>query len=93
MRKQWDFVNEKVLLEWDQQCQLDLLWWDQDRLQEGVHLQSFPPDLYFWSDALEQGWGAFLGPEGISGLWSREEQLFSINRRELRAILLGLQSF
>ena len=93
MRHSWDFQDEEALLSWDQSCQEDLMWWTQSRLQDGIHLYQTCPDLHFWSDASDQGWGAFLGSETASGLWSQGEQRFSINRRELRAICLGLEVF
>ena len=46
-----------------------------------------------WSDASDQGWGAPLGSENVSGLWSLEEALLSINARELLAIEKGLLAF
>ena len=51
------------------------------------------PDLLFWSDVSDQGWGANLLDRFVSGRWSPEEKLLSINLRELQAIRLGLQHF
>ena len=39
------------------------------------------------------GWGVHLGEEVVSGLWSPEERLSSINHRELLAIFYALQHF
>ena len=94
LRKRWDFVSEETLLSWDQSCQQDLHWWlDEERLKVGCSLKVIPPDLMFWSDASDEGWGAHLGGSVVSGLWSPEERLLSINLRELKAIGLGLRHF
>ena len=61
LRSQWDFRDEEVLIEWNLQCRLDLQWWTElGRLEQGCHLEIVPPDLMFWSDASDQGWGAHL---------------------------------
>ena len=44
------------------------------------------PQLDLWSDASDVGWGAHLGEEVTSGLWSCEELALSINTRELLAV-------
>ena len=55
----WDFVDEFVLVAWDDPCQNDLLWWyDKDWLTDGVFLESQFPELMFWSGMSDQGWGA-----------------------------------
>ena len=93
LKNLWDFQDDSVLIPWNQSCHQDLLWWIQgDRLSQGISLKTISPDQMLWSDASDQGWGAFLHSEARSGLWSEEEKLWSINRRELRAILMGLQS-
>ena len=51
------------------------------------------PQLDLWSDALDVGWGAHLGDQVVSGLWSQEEIHSSINQRELLAIFYALQHF
>ena len=44
----WGFVDESVLVVWDDSCQTDLLWWyDEDRLTDGVSLESHLPELMF----------------------------------------------
>ena len=93
LRRYWDFQDPKMMVPWDSQCQEDLRWWSQKRLEEGISLKVSLPDLHFWSDASDQGWGAFLGPEGTSGLWSLRDKQLSINLRELKAIRLGLFHF
>ena len=51
------------------------------------------PDQMFWSDASDQGWGANLSDVFVSGIWSAEEALLSINMRELLAVEKGLLAF
>ena len=51
------------------------------------------PQLDLWSDASDVGWKAHLGKEVVSGLWYLEDQLSSINHRELLAIFYVLQHF
>ena len=66
---------------------------DPERLLRGVSLSQLSPDLDFWSDASDVGWGAHLGLEVVSGLWSQEETSLSINARELLAVERGLLHF
>ena len=90
----WDFQNEEDLILWTPQCREDLVWWTSgDRLVLGRDIRSVPADHMFWSDTSDQGWGAHLGSEIASGLWSQEDQAMSINWRELKAIRLGILSF
>ena len=51
------------------------------------------PDLSFWSDTSDVGWGAHLAEEVASGLWSPAEIELSINARELLALERGLLHF
>ena len=51
------------------------------------------PDLHFWSDASDVGWGAHLDRQIASGLWDLHQAALSINARELLAIKLGLLQF
>ena len=50
-------------------------------------------DLFLFSDASDQGWSAALGDLHLSGLWSPLCSRFSINQRELLAILFAVQGF
>ena len=59
----------------------------------GGSLAQLFPDLDFWSDASDVGWGVHLGPDVVSGLWSPEEACVSINTRELLAVEKGLLRF
>ena len=75
-------------------CLHDLRWWlHLPRLSLGVSLRQVSPDLYFWSDASDVGWGAHLDCQVASGLWDPQQTALSINTRELLAVQLGLFQF
>ena len=94
LRLKWSGQDEDFLVEWNRDCYKDLLWWSEEApLEKGKSLSSIPPDLAFWSDASDEGWGAHLGRSVISGTWSPQEKRLSINFKELRAIHLGLRHF
>ena len=91
---QWDFVDKSMVVPWTPEVELDLLWWfDPNHLLQGVSLEVQHPDLLFWSDASDRGWGAHLHNQFVSGRWSVEERSLSVNLRELRALRLGLLHF
>ena len=55
-------------------CLRDLQWWlDLPRLSHGVSLAQVSPDLDFWSDASDVGWGVHLGSLTTSGLWNSDQ--------------------
>ena len=60
------------------------------RLSLGVSLRQMSPDLHFWSDASEVGWGTHLDYQVASGLWDPQQTALSINARVLLAVQLGL---
>ena len=62
-------------------------------MREGVSLSLPAPDISFFSDASDVGWGALVGEHHASGLWLPHQQALSINMRELLAVQLGLQAF
>ena len=66
---------------------------NRERLERGISLEQVSPQLDLWSDASDVGWGAHLGEQVVSGLWSPEERLSSINHRELLAVFYALQHF
>ena len=79
---------------WSPDCLRDLRWWlDLPRLSLGVSLVQISPDLDFWSDASDVGWGAHLDSLTASGLWDQEQVALSINARELLAVQEGLHHF
>ena len=63
------------------------------QLREGVSLSIPAPDISFFSDASDVGWGALVGEHHASGLWLPHQKALSINMRELLAVQLGLQAF
>ena len=76
------------------ECLHDLRWWlHLPRLSLGVSLRQVSPDLHFWSDASDVGWGAHLDCQVASGLWDTQQAALSINARELLAVQLGLFQF
>ena len=82
------------LVSWDDACLRDLRWWsDESHLLVGLSLGDYLPDLCLFSDASDQGWGAALGDLHLSGLWSPLCSSFSINQRELLAILFAIRGF
>ena len=79
---------------WSPDCLRDLRWWlHRDRLSLGVSLRQVSPDLDFWSDASDVGWGAHLSSQVVSGLWDRSEALLPVNARGLLAVQRGLLHF
>ena len=94
LRRSWDQIDQTALVSWTPEIRLDLEWWlDRERLELGVALDQVSPQLGLWSDASGVGWGAHLGEEVASGLWSPEESDVSVNARELLAIERVLRCF
>ena len=94
LRRAWDRLDDSVLVSWNSDCLSDLGWWlDRSRLERGVSLSQVSPNLDFWSDASDVGWGAHLGDSVVSGRWSPQEMVLSINVRELLAVEYGLHYF
>ena len=63
--RSWDHLDQSILVQWTLDCQRDLEWWlVRSRLEE------VPPNLDFWYDTSDVGWGAHLGDGVASGLWS-----------------------
>ena len=94
LHRSWDRLDPEALVQWSPEIRQDLLWWlDRGRLELGILLEQVSPQLGLWSDASDVGWGAHLGEEVVSGLWSPEERLSSLNLRELLAIFFALQHF
>ena len=79
---------------WDDSCRRDLRWWSNpSHLVVGVDLALPHPELILFTDASDAGWGASLGSDHLSGLWSPDVSLFSINHRELLAVFLAIRGF
>ena len=94
LRSRWDFRDELLRIPWDPLCQEDLLWWSWAIQQrEGVDLSLPVPDLSFYSDASDVGWGAIVGENQMSGVWTPSQRELSINLREMMAVQKGLLEF
>ena len=94
LKGQWDFLDDQFQVSWSPLCREDLLWWSsQVQLREGVSLSLPAPDISFFSDASDVGWGALVGEHHASGLWLPHQKALSINMIELLAVQLGLQAF
>ena len=90
----WDRGDQSTPVAWSPDCLRDLQWWlHLPRLSQGVSLSQVSPDLDFWSDASDVGWGAHLGSLVASGLWDELESRLPINARELLAVRRGLLHF
>ena len=90
----WDRLDQSTPVAWSPDCLQDLRWWlHLPRLSQGVSFRLVSPDLDFWSDASDIGWGAHLGPLVTSGLWEELESHLPINARELLAVRRGLLHF
>ena len=62
LRHQCNQIDQSQLVEWSPVIQDDLSWWlHRDRLVLGVSLEQVSPQLEFWSDASDVGWGGSLG--------------------------------
>ena len=94
LHRSWDHLDLEALVSVSQECLRDLQWWlHLPRLSSGVSLCQVSPDLHFWSDASDVGWGAHLDRQVASGLWDSHQAALSINARELLAVQLGLRQF
>ena len=79
---------------WDDSCRKDLQWWsDPSHLVGGVDLSLPHPELLLYTDASGSGWGASISSDHLSGWWSHDVSLFSINHRELLAVFLTIRGF
>ena len=94
LHQSWDRLDQSTPVPCSLECLQDLQWWlHLPRLSQGVSLCQVSPDLDFWSDASDVGWGVHLGPLVASGLWDESESHLPINARELFAIRRGLLHF
>ena len=70
LRESWDFVDESVLVAWTNNIRSNLQWWsDASNILAGVSLATPHTDHHFWFDASDQGWGAHVGDQFVSGQW------------------------
>ena len=61
-----------------------------DSKREGVDLSLPVPDLNFYSDTSDVGWGAIVGEHQVSGVWTPSQRELSINLTEMMAVRKGL---
>ena len=93
LKDQWDFLDDQFQVSWSPLCREDPIWWALvAQLREGVSLSLPVPDVSFFSDASDVGWGALVGEHHASGLWSPHQKTLSINLRELLAVQYGLKA-
>ena len=94
LRSWWDFRDEFLRIPWDPLYKEDPLWWSWATQQRvGVDLSLPVPDLSFYSDESDVGWGVIVGEHQVSGVWSPSHRGFSINLREMMAVQGGLLEF
>ena len=86
LHRSWDRQDLVAPVYASMECLRDLQWW--------LHLPCLSlgvsPDLHFWSDASDVGWGAHLDRQIASGLWDAQQAALSIHARELLDVRLGL---
>ena len=91
LHRSWDRQDLEAPVYPSMECLRDLQWWlHLPRLSLGVSLCQVSPDLHFWSDASDVGWGAHLDRQIASGLRDAQQAVLSINARELLDVRLGL---
>ena len=58
LKDQWDFLDAQFQVSWSPLRREDLLWWARvAQLREGVSVSLPVPDVSFFSDASNVGWG------------------------------------
>ena len=60
---------------------------------QGVDLSLPVPDLSFYSEASDVGWGAIMREQQVSGVWTPSQKQVSITLRERMAVQNGLLRF
>ena len=87
-------LPDSASVAWDNSCLEDLQWCsDESHLLVSLPLDLPQPGLSLYTGASDSCWGAFLEDDHLSGLWFPVFSRFSINRRELLAVLYGVQGF
>ena len=75
LRSWWDFRDKFLRIPWDPLYLEDPLWWSWAIQQrEGVDLSLTMPDLSFYSDESDVGWGVVVGEHLVSGVWSPSQK-------------------
>ena len=94
LHQSWDRLDLEAPVSASAECLHYLQWWlHLPHLSLGVSLCQVSPDLHFWSDASDVGWGAHLDRQVASSLWDSQQAALSTNARELLAVKLGLHQF
>ena len=74
LHRSWNRQDLEAPVLASMECLRDLQWWlHLPRLSLGVSLNQVSPDLHFWSDASDVGWGAHLDCQVASGLWNTRQ--------------------
>ena len=68
-------------------------WLDDRWIRSTVPIRPLPPQLYLYTDASAQGWGAHCHLGEIAGLWAQTQTQYHINYLELMAVWLALKHF
>ena len=78
--RSWRNLRDELLrIPCDPLCKEDLLWWSWATQQrEGVDLSLPVPDLSFYSDESDVGWGAIVGEHQVSGVWTPRQRELSM---------------
>lgn len=66
-------------------------WWIEN-LEKKDPLFKSSETIFITSDASDQGWGAQINEKHISGVWDTHQCQWHINKKELFAVLLAVQS-
>ncbi|XP_064109710.1 uncharacterized protein LOC135217671 [Macrobrachium nipponense] len=96
LKASWDrkIQPDSTVIPISEEIEEDLRWWlSEERAQDGLSLIRANPELEFYANTSDSGWGALLGKEKTSGIWTEQERGLHINIKKLKAIFLGLQSF
>ena len=90
LKDQWDFLDDQFQV--SSLSRGSSLVGSSGPAARGVSLSLPAPDVSFFSDASDVGWGALVDEHHASGLWSPHQKTLSINLRELLAVQFGLQA-
>ncbi len=79
-------------ISWPSFCRSDLEWWLKLRHPVSASFESPRFSIHMTTDASLEGWAAVVGDSSASGTWD-EADAEDIALLEMKAVLLGLQSF
>ena len=71
----------------------DLSWWVGNIQSGKKDIKPKTPDITLTTDASKEGWGAVVEDRRSGGRWSPDESTLHINVLEMKAVLLGLETF